>query len=139
MLTQSEERERQRVKAVAWYAKPENRVKRLAYMKKHREDNIDRYRARHRFWRSGWTQEAFDAAWSAQEGRCAICGVAMQPLGRTADSVAADHDNATNQPRGLLCRICNTRLAHLEDRPWRAAADAYLAKHSANPTQVEVL
>lgn len=124
----AKERERQRVKARKWYADPANRDKRLSYMKEHRLKNIDRYRARHRFWRSGWSAEEFDRAWRTQEGRCAICEVAMRALGRHGDSVTADHNHTTGRPRALLCRVCNSRLAAVEDFGWKQRAEQYLKR-----------
>jgi hypothetical protein len=129
-LSLEEERERQRVKARRWYQKPANRAQRLAYMKKHRLDNLEAYQARHRKWRAGWTADQFAAAWEAQAGACNICGIAMRPTGRKGDSVTADHDHTTGKSRALLCRICNSRLAALESRVWKAKAEAYLLRHA---------
>lgn len=126
MLTLEQERERQRLKSRKWYQSATNRDKRLAYMKAHRLGNLASYRARHREWRSGWTQAQFDAAWVAQQGRCAICDIEMGALGRKGHSVTSDHDHQTNRPRGLLCRVCNSKLAPLEDAPWREKAERYL-------------
>ena len=74
---------------------------------------------------SGWTPEAFQAAWTAQAGGCAICGVEMSPTGLTRTSAAADHCHLTGKRRAILCRLCNSALGHFRDDPklLRTAAD----------------
>ena len=47
-----------------------------------------------------------------QKGVCAACG---RPPHRTRLDV--DHDHATNEVRGLLCRGCNLALGGVEDDP----------------------
>lgn len=63
------------------------------------------------------TPEDFNALWDAQEGKCAICGNAMKPRGRTKDAVGVDHNHATGKVRGLLCRGCNHGIGNLQDDP----------------------
>jgi hypothetical protein len=64
-----------------------------------------------------------------QDNVCAICG---KPETTTRKGkikrLAVDHDHATLGARGLLCYFCNVNLAVLEDREWRAKAEAYLAQ-----------
>jgi hypothetical protein len=60
---------------------------------------------------SGWTQTRFDAAWTKQQGRCAICN---DPL----DDCCTDHTvrpDGTPHPRGLICRQCNFGLGLFKD------------------------
>ena len=60
---------------------------------------------------SGWTQTRFDAAWTDQKGRCAICNA---PL----DDCCTDHTvkpDGTPHPRGLVCRQCNFGLGQFKD------------------------
>jgi hypothetical protein len=95
--------------------------------------NPDRVResARIRTWRkNGWTEELFEAVWKTQNGRCAICPRQLSRTWRHLDSVFADHDHATEKPRGLLCRNCNTGLGLFKDTPelLRAAA-LYVEAH----------
>lgn len=47
-----------------------------------------------------------------QGGRCAICRRATGASRR----LSVDHDHATGDVRGLLCRPCNTMLGHARDR-----------------------
>lgn len=47
-----------------------------------------------------------------QLGHCAICRRATGASRR----LSVDHDHATGDVRGLLCRPCNTMLGHARDR-----------------------
>ena len=44
---------------------------------------------------------------------CFICGVELQ----LSKDVHLDHDHATDQVRGLLCRNCNLGLGSFKDSP----------------------
>jgi len=77
--------------------------------------------------RSGWTKVAFEEAWAAQKGCCAICKGEMQKSGKHPNSVNADHDHATGRPRALLCPPCNKGLGNFRDTPaFLLAAVEYL-------------
>ncbi len=69
-------------------------------------------------------QGLYHRLWSEQEGRCAICqGAPVAP----GEVLCLDHDHATGQIRGLLCRRCNAGLGYFLDQPGRlTAAAAYL-------------
>lgn len=83
-----------------------------------------------RFRNTGWSHEAFEAAWESQRGRCAICEVPMVKSGRKHNSVAADHCHETMKTRALLCSNCNQALGLMYDNTeaLRRAAD-YLTEH----------
>jgi Recombination endonuclease VII len=53
----------------------------------------------------GITGEQYDALLEAQGGRCAICGNRPRK-----QRLAVDHDHATGEVRGLLCKRCNHNL-----------------------------
>jgi hypothetical protein len=55
---------------------------------------------------------------------CGICGRPPAPARRHD----RDHDHATGLPRGLLCPVCNQRLARRVTEDWLAAAVAYLKR-----------
>jgi uncharacterized protein CbrC (UPF0167 family) len=56
-------------------------------------------------------------------GSCHACERSTEIVGR----LHVDHDHATNEYRGLLCKPCNTSLGLCEDSPDRLAAlAAYL-------------
>lgn len=59
----------------------------------------------------------FNALWSSQDGKCAICDVDMMPKGRSPTSVAVDHNHINGAVRGLLCRVCNVGIGYLRDDP----------------------
>ena len=48
-----------------------------------------------------------------QGGKCYIC---LRATGK-ARRLAVDHDHATGYVRGLLCKPCNSMLAHVRDDP----------------------
>jgi hypothetical protein len=56
----------------------------------------------------------------AQDGRCAICGSALEQL-------HVDHDHETGEIRGLLCSNCNVAISQLgDDVETMESAIAYL-------------
>lgn len=71
------------------------------------------------------TPDDFNKLWKDQDGKCAICQVDMQPRGRKPDAAAVDHNHATGEVRGLLCRACNHGIGCLKDNPdvLKAAAE----------------
>ena len=67
------------------------------------------YQARKmRFHRTRWTQEEVDRAIEEQNNKCAVCEVEMTRGSSLRTDMCADHDHETKQPRGLLCRACNS-------------------------------
>ncbi len=54
----------------------------------------------------GISAETWDAWYSIQDGKCAIC---KQLFGDTR-FIHTDHDHETGKVRGLLCHLCNTKL-----------------------------
>jgi recombination endonuclease VII len=83
--------------------------------------------------KTGWTDEAFNAAWKSQKGKCECCNVRMLPKGQGGVSVAADHDHKTGLPRGLICSRCNAMLGLYEKGGCLAKLDKYLLKYSRKP------
>jgi hypothetical protein len=83
---------------------------------------------------TGWTPKAFEAAWMAQDGKCAICGRTMLKYGNYANSVHSDHSHITGEPRGLPCHSCNRGLGLFGDNPdTLESACQYLRKHEFSP------
>lgn len=66
--------------------------------------------------RYGLTVERFEDMLEMQAGLCAMCTVPMTP----GKGTNVDHDHATGQVRGLVCRACNIGLGWFE----RVANDA---------------
>jgi len=54
-----------------------------------------------------------EAAWSAQQGLCALCTKALHR--ESGRGCHVDHDHETGRFRGLLCGNCNTALGTLGD------------------------
>lgn len=69
--------------------------------------------AMRKYWLSykyGITETEYIVLYNAQDGRCAICGVA--PLNKL---LCVDHDHKTGLVRGLLCARCNTAIGYFLD------------------------
>jgi len=82
----------------------------------------------------GITDEVFNALWTAQQGLCAICTIALAfpPVRRgTTNAACIDHDHATGKLRGLLCMLCNRGLGNFKDsaEALTKAAD-YIVRYS---------
>lgn len=70
-----------------------------------------RYRSR-LLLKYGITPEDYDAIFSSQRGRCAICGRHQSDL---IKALFVDHDHQTGRVRGLLCYKCNTAIGQIEN------------------------
>ena len=90
-----------------------NLDKARAASRRHAANNRDSARSRVLQHKYGITSEDFDAVLTAQGGKCAICGGDPEGPSRRAHF---DHDHATEEPRGVLCASCNTKLGWLESR-----------------------
>lgn len=56
--------------------------------------------------------EVIKHTYKEQEGKCVICTDQIQ-----IDSCAIDHNHATKEFRGLLCKKCNSAIGFLKDKP----------------------
>jgi hypothetical protein len=112
-------REEDRARDAAYRAN--NQDKRRAYNDAHREElsaYFSRYNAEHRDKRCaydlmrhyGLSSDDYDALFSSQQGKCAICN--GDNGGRRLHT---DHDHETGKVRGLLCSNCNTAIGLLGD------------------------
>lgn len=81
-----------------------------------RVNNPERVKQDKRKNRSKWEHARFERFWEKQEGKCALCEIALLKTGIASISVVADHDHTTNKPRALLCNRCNIALGHYETR-----------------------
>src|SRR5512146_139517 len=76
---------------------------------KSRLAEIHEYRLKRDF---GISIEEYNAMYFAQDGKCAVCGKHQSALGR---ALYVDHNHATGEIRGLLCRHCNLILGMAHD------------------------
>ena len=80
--------------------------------------------------RYGITQKDFEQMEKNQKGLCAICG---NPETMVRDgklmNLSVDHNHITGKVRGLLCRMCNHKLGHLENIDFVLRAKQYLADY----------
>jgi hypothetical protein len=136
-LAQTDEaKQKQAARMVEWRAKNSERI--ADYMRQWRDENaktvaeynkaymseyVKKPDVQYATWvRSLWknykmTPGEFNEMWSSQNGECAICAIQLAPRGRSADSVAVDHNHGNGAVRGLLCRSCNHGLGHFRDHP----------------------
>ncbi len=72
----------------------------------------------------GITLEGFNQLVAAQNGCCALCGVAYPRL-------VVDHCHSSGKIRAILCDLCNTGIGKLKENPvlLRKAAD-YIELHA---------
>ncbi len=104
-----------------------NRDKLNKYMREWSKNNPDKVRDVSLQSRYGIGLEDYEAMYTSQEGRCAICGNSFPQL-------HVDHDHDTQEVRGLLCRVCNIGLGHFKDSPsLLARAVRYLEKQLITP------
>lgn len=84
----------------------------------------------------GLTLEQYNIMFIKQKGCCAICGRHQSEFKKC---LAVDHNHETEQIRGLLCVVCNTRLSFFEDKVFLKKMVAYLAKYAtADPEKENV-
>lgn len=77
----------------------------------------------------GLSPKEYQALFTSQGERCAICG-STESNGKSPNFVV-DHDHATGKVRGLLCNLCNPALGLMQDSPERLEAAAqYLREHA---------
>lgn len=92
--------------------------------------NINKFSLNYQRKKVGWSPERFDKAWQDQNGKCAICEVALnRDIGVNKMSACADHDHTTLEPRGILCNVCNRQLGSFEKMA-KLGAQSYLDKYT---------
>ncbi len=74
----------------------------------------------------GITLLEYEAKLKEQKGCCAIC---LKPAATYKKGLGVDHNHITGKNRGLLCFICNTSLAILENVAFCQKALYYIQKH----------
>lgn len=118
-----------RKKKREWARSPDQKEKRVSYMRKWRAKNRERHnelarqshaRNRHKHIQKvreyhlirqyGITQSDYDAMCERQNNTCAICKEASTG----ARKMHVDHCHKTGRVRGILCHRCNTKLGWLE-------------------------
>jgi hypothetical protein len=111
-----------------WSAK--NREKIREYGRKWRESNPEVYKQtarraglKHRY---GITEAAYETMYSAQSGKCLICG-------QSEDILCVDHNHATGAIRGLLCRVCNLGIGKFQDDPSLCERAAKYLRQTGSP------
>ena len=73
--------------------------------------------------RYGISLDDFEKMVSAQDGKCAICGLdpsTVEISAATHRTLHVDHDHSTGRVRGLLCNGCNRAIGLLNESPAKA-------------------
>ena len=113
----------EKVKSYQKNWKAENAVSQAEYQKVYHAEYRSRDDIQYKTWERNlkrnykMTPDDFNKLWKAQDGKCAICQVDLQPRGRKPDAVAVDHNHETGEVRSLLCRACNHGIGCLKDSP----------------------
>lgn len=95
------------------------------YASTHRDYMLAKSR-KHDLWRfHKITIEQYNDMFTKQEGCCAICSRHESEFKRR---LAVDHNHSTGVIRGLLCCLCNTNLAVLENKDFCTKASLYLSE-----------
>lgn len=94
-------------------------------------DKMALQRLRNRLAAYGITPDDYFDMLEHQDGKCAICHrpERHQQAGRLV-RLSVDHDHATGQVRGLLCRGCNVAVSYYENHELEASVTVYLADHT---------
>ncbi len=71
----------------------------------------------------GISLEEYNKIFLAQEGKCKLCS---KHQNECAVSLHVDHDHITGRVRGLLCVVCNSKIAVIENREFMEKAEKYL-------------
>ncbi len=111
-----------------------NKTKKAASDKEYSDKNKDKIakwnRTRAIRDRFGITVKKYDQVkqelFEKQDGCCAMCGAHDSYYNC---GLSLDHNHDTGQIRELLCVVCNTKLAYIEDIEFVVKAKAYPAKH----------
>ena len=88
------------------------KVCRSKWRKQYYKDNPQINRNTHYKRTYGITLDKWNDIFTAQHGRCLICG---KHQNETKGILHVDHDHQTDEVRGLLCILCNSRLGWYED------------------------
>ncbi len=103
-------------KSIKWALenKDKNNLYRAEWERNWRKNNPTANRLRDRkkeLKRLGITIEIFDKILKEQEGKCAICKVNFEKENKKS---CIDHSHETGEIRGILCKVCNLQLGHIE-------------------------
>lgn len=80
----------------------------------------------------GLSIDGYNKMFVTQNGLCAICGKPESAvINSKVKQLAVDHNHQTGQVRGLLCQVCNIRLAYIENIEFVFQAKEYLSKYDS--------
>lgn len=101
-----------------------------SWSKSYAHKNPERIRAAQRKHRYGMPPSEFNQLFTAQSGRCAICG--------SPSALDVDHCHRSGKIRGLLCRQCNQAIGLFrESTKLLESAKRYLNKFSTQASTID--
>lgn len=111
------------------YCKPCDRARSQAWRRKNKQKLRVTQKKSELKSKYGLTIEAFQSLAMAQGGKCAICRNQLGLDGAPSRNCCVDHDHATGNVRGILCRMCNIGLGNFKDNEVAlAGAISYLRR-----------
>ena len=120
-------REKRVAYSAAWRDTPERRARAAGIAKLWRENNKERSDDLKRKSLYGMKPGEYTLMFSAQGGKCAICGTTE--AGGRGTSFHIDHDHNTGKIRALLCSNCNTGLGKFKNRATLLKAAKFFQDH----------
>lgn len=112
------------------------REKRKEYYLKNRDKLLARQktpeaRLSHKYnrlkYRYGITKQQYNDLYNTQKGKCPICELSIDILGRNTH---LDHNHETGAIRGILCASCNLGIGYLYSKEILTKATKYISKSS---------
>ncbi len=98
-----------------YYSKEENIQHKRNHNKEYYQKNKIKFKDYNLRVKYGIDLKYFEEIRLAQDNKCAICNIELNPKSHHVDSIHIDHNHTTKKVRGLLCSSCNVMLGYAKD------------------------